>query len=132
MGFDYETNTKTCKWTCEEKKELLRGLEDFGEDDIKSIQSYLPKKSTGAIKNQIKIWKEIGRDNLKCKLSARKNKRNQTFSNCVSRLNEWTKHFEELAIKFPQKHFALSNVFLLISEYGKFPKPNESGGIDFR
>lgn len=132
--FDHEISTKKLKrhWTVKDKKQLLRGLEEFGVDDINSIKSYLPYKSTGAISSQIRMWKEIGRKNLEHKLLSRKKKRNQLFSNCILRLNKWTKHFEELAIKFPQNHFALSNVFLLISEYGKFPTPNESGGIDFR
>lgn len=130
--FDHEIRTQKKNWTVEDKKQLLRGLEEFGVDGIKSIQSYLPNKSEGAIVTQIRMWKEIGRKNLEHKLLSRKKKRNQLFSNCIMRLNKWTKHFEELAVKFPQNNFALSNVFLLISEYGKFPNPNESGGIDFR
>lgn len=124
---------KRCVWTSEEKQQLLTGLEKFGMDDVKSIHSYVPSKAESSISNQIRICRELGRNKLENTLfSQRRNDKSNAFLNCVLRLNEWGEYFEELAKKSPQRLFALSNVFILISEYGKFPKPSECEGIDFR
>lgn len=130
----YETKhvIKDKKWCQEDLAALLRGLEEFGPYNVKDIQAKLPHKSVVDVRHQIQMWKAFATSSLQNKMVPDNNKWGSSLNNCCAKLDEWIEHFEWLASTSSSKSFALAHVFALISEYGKFPSPDECNGTDFR
>lgn len=119
-------------WTKDDTNQLYRGLTEFGEDFVKDIKRvYLPHKKETTINYQIQKWKVQGKENYLKTIVSKEELQNCGLTNSVKKLDEWIEHFENVAGKSSSPS-ALSQMFLLISEYGNFPKPEECEGIDFR
>uniref|UniRef100_A0A1B6M8H3 Myb-like domain-containing protein n=2 Tax=Graphocephala atropunctata TaxID=36148 RepID=A0A1B6M8H3_9HEMI len=131
MNYEKE-HTEKHTWSVKEKKELLKALEKWGPDNVKALQMELPGRSKTKIINQIKIWKELAQTSVEKRLVTEMRHSDNATVNSVNRLDEWIEHFAGIEEVSSNKLFALSNVFLLIAEYGNFPLPSESNNVDFR
>ncbi|KAG8245939.1 hypothetical protein J6590_096154 [Homalodisca vitripennis] len=119
-------------WNVKDKRIFLKALEKWGPDNIKALHAEMPNKKESDIYNQIKMWKEFAHADLQKKLSMEVKRSEKAMVNCITKLDEWIQHFSAMEEDSTSKLFALSNVFLLISEYGNFPPPSECDNIDFR
>ncbi|XP_001601175.1 uncharacterized protein LOC100118855 isoform X2 [Nasonia vitripennis] len=106
------TYLKKKRWTEGEKRILLRGLKQYGSEDIQNIQQLLPQKSTTSILNMIRKYQaiaELGKKEVN------------------SPLDVWLRS----GIFDKEKNFT-AEAMLFISMFEDHPPPEETAGFDLK